>query len=226
MHFLVLILVLLALFYGPSLWAGRVMKKHATEQDKYAGTGGEFAQHLIKQLELDVKLEETDQGDHYDPREKTVRLSPDNFRKRSLTAVVVAAHEVGHALQDHLEFKPLKMRTQLAQVAYNAERVGAVFMYAIPIVALVTRTPVSGLIMFLLGLATMGIARVVHLVTLPVEFDASFKRALPVLEAGQYLDEQDLKRARTILLAAALTYVAQSLSGLFNIWRWMTVFRR
>ena len=99
-------------------------------------------------------------------------------------------------------------------------------MYAIPIVALVTRTPVSGLIMFLLGLGTMGIASVVHMVTLPVEFDASFKRALPVLEAGQYLDQQDLKYANTILLAAALTYVAQSLSGLFNIWRWMTVFRR
>ena len=226
MHFLVLLIILLAVFYGPSLWAGRVMKKYAAEQDKYAGTGGEFARHLIKKLELGVKLEETDQGDHYDPLEKTVRLSPDNYRRKSLTAIVVAAHEVGHALQDHLHFKPLKMRTQLARVAYNAERVGAVFMYAVPIVAIITRTPVSGLVMFLLGLATMGIASVVHMVTLPVEFDASFKRALPVLEAGEYLDKQDLKHARTILLAAALTYVAQSLSGLFNIWRWMTVFRR
>jgi Zn-dependent membrane protease YugP len=65
-----------------------------------------------------------------------------------------------------------------------------------------------------------------HLITLPVEFDASFKRALPVLEAGNYLQEKDMAHARKILLACALTYVAQSLSGLFNIWRWMTIFRR
>ena len=226
MHFIVLLLLIMALFYGPSLWANRVLKKHGNELAKYPGTGGEFARHLIKELNLNVSLEETNQGDHYDPMEKAVRLSPDHYHKKSLTAVVVAAHEVGHALQDQLNYKPLKMRTRLAQVAYHAERVGAIFMYAIPVVAGITRAPVSGLIMFGLGIATMGIASVVHFVTLPVEFDASFKRAMPVLKAGHYLDEQDMKRAHTILLACALTYVAQSLSGLLNIWRWMTVFRR
>mgnify|MGYP001822741883 FL=1 len=226
MHFLVLLLFLVVLFYGPSLWANRILKKHNNEQPGFPGTGSEFARHLIKQLNLQVSLEETDQGDHYDPVDKTVRLSADHYHKKSLTAVVVAAHEVGHALQDHLHYRPLTMRTQLAQVAYHAERVGAIFMYAIPIVAGVTRAPASGLVMFALGLATMGISSVVHLVTLPVEFDASFKRALPVLKAGNYLDQQDMRHAHSILLACALTYVAQSLSGLFNIWRWLTVFRR
>ena len=226
MHFIVFLLIIIALFYGPSLWANRVLKKHGNELDKYPGTGGEFARHLIKQLKLDVSLEETEQGDHYDPIEKAVRLSPDHYHKKSLTAVVVAAHEVGHALQDHMHYRPLKMRTRLAQVAYHAERAGAIFMYAIPIVAGITRAPASGLIMLLLGLATMGISSVVHLVTLPVEFDASFNRAMPVLKAGHYLDAKDMRHAHTILLACALTYVAQSMSGLFNIWRWMTIFRR
>lgn len=226
MHFLVLLLLLLGLFYGPSLWANRVLKQHGQPSDKYAGTGGAFAQHLIKQLNLKVSLEETDQGDHYDPQHKAVRLSPDNYQQKSLTALVVAAHEVGHALQDHMNYQPLRMRTQLAQVAYHAERVGALFMYAIPVITLITHTPASGLLMFMLGLITMGIGSVVHMVTLPVEFDASFKRALPVLKAGNYLDARDMRHARKILLACALTYVAQSLAGLLNIWRWMTVFRR
>jgi len=225
-HFLVLLLLLIAIFYGPSVWASRILKKHSIAVDKYPGTGGEFAQHLIKQLGLNVSLEETNLGDHYVPQEKVVRLSTENFNTRSLTAVVVAAHEVGHALQDHLNYRPLSVRTQLATIAYHAERVGAIFMYAIPIVAGITRAPTSGLIMLLLGLATMSISSVMHLITLPVEFDASFKRALPVLKAGNYLDKQDMVNARKILLAAALTYVAQSLSGLFNIWRWITIFKR
>jgi len=226
MHFLILLLLIIALFYGPSVWASSILKKHSKEADKYPGTGGEFAQHLIKQLGLNVTLEETSLGDHYDPQEKVVRLSAENFNTRSLTAVVVAAHEVGHALQDHLNYRPLGVRTQLALIAYHAERVGALFMYAIPIVAGITRAPTSGFIMLFLGLATMSISSVMHLITLPVEFDASFRRALPVLEAGNYLDEQDMRNARKILLAAALTYVSQSLSGLFNIWRWITIFKR
>ncbi|MCW8964766.1 MAG: zinc metallopeptidase [Gammaproteobacteria bacterium] len=226
MHFLILLLLILALFYGPSLWAGRVLKQHSKELAKYNGTGGEFAAHLIKQLGLNVSLETTEHGDHYDPMEKVVRLSADNFNNKSLTAMVVAAHEVGHALQHHLNYRPLVMRTQLAHVAYHAERVGALFMYAIPVVAVITRAPASGFLMLLLGLITMSISSIVHLVTLPVEFDASFKRALPVLKAGNYLDDSDMRHARKILLACALTYVAQSLSGLFNIWRWITVFRR
>jgi Zn-dependent membrane protease YugP len=226
MHFLILLLLIVIIFYGPSVWASNILKKHSKEDNKYPGSGGEFAQHLIKQLELNVTLEETSLGDHYDPQEKVVRLSTENFNTKSLTAVVVAAHEVGHALQDHLNYRPLGIRTQLALIAYHAERVGAIFMYAIPIVAGITRAPTSGFIMLFLGLATMSISSIMHLITLPVEFDASFRRALPVLQAGDYLDKQDMRHARKILLAAALTYVAQSLSGLFNIWRWITIFKR
>ncbi len=227
MHFLILAAVVGAVLYGPSLWASNILKRHQKLREDFKGTGGEFAGHLIKQLNLDdVSLETTEQGDHYDPVSKTVRLSEDNYSRKSLTAMVVAAHEVGHALQDKLGYKPLKMRTRMAQIAYHAERVGTLLIYAVPVIAVITRTPMSGLIMLLLGIATMGISSLVHLITLPVEFDASFNKAMPVLTAGNYLDKTDRGHARKILLACALTYVANSLAGLLNIWRWITIFRR
>ena len=74
--------------------------------------------------------------------------------------------------------------------------------------------------------ATMGISTLVHLVTLPVEWDASFRRALPLLRQGQYLTSDDERDARSILTAAALTYLAASLPSLLNLWRWIAFLRR
>ena len=76
------------------------------------------------------------------------------------------------------------------------------------------------------GMATMGISTLVHLVTLPVEWDASFRRALPILRQGNYLSPEDEQGARSILTAAALTYVAASLASLLNLWRWIGFLRR
>ena len=165
-------------------------------------------------------------GDHYDPMTKTVRLTPDNFDKKSLTAVTVAAHEVGHAIQDESGYPPLKQRTRLIGVAQGAEKLGAGIMMGIPIVAIITQTPAAGLIVLYAGILTMGIATLVHLVTLPVEWDASFGRALPVLQRGGYLSTQDMQGARQILTAAALTYVAASLASLLNLWRWIMLLMR
>ena len=89
-----------------------------------------------------------------------------------------------------------------------------------------THSPAGGLLVFLAGLSVMCIGALVHLVTLPVEWDASFRRALPVLEQGHYISAEDMGGARKILTAAALTYVAASLGGLLNIWRWIMVMRR
>ena len=99
-------------------------------------------------------------------------------------------------------------------------------MLGIPIVAGITRTPAAGLFVLLAGIATMGIGTLIHFLTLPVEWDASFNRALPVLEKGGYLSREDLYGARRILKAAALTYVAASLASLLNLWRWIAIMRR
>jgi Zn-dependent membrane protease YugP len=150
--------------------------------------GGELARNLLDRLDMKhITVETTDKGDHYDPETKTVRLTPDNFSGKSLTAVTVAAHEVGHAIQDHMGYQPLMERTKLVRFAQGAEKVGAVVMMGIPIATALARTPVAGILVLLAGMATMGISTLVHLLTLPVEWDASFKRALPVLQQGNYL---------------------------------------
>lgn len=226
MAYLILIALVLALLFGPSLWAKAVLRRHAGTREEYPGTGGELARHLLDRHGLQaVTVEATDKGDHYDPRGKAVRLSAENLNGKSLTAVTVAAHEVGHALQDHQGYGPLRARTRLVGLAQGAEKLGALLLMGIPVIALITKLPQSGLLLLLAGLISFGAAVVVHLVTLPVEFDASFGRALPLLAEG-YIAPADQSAARRILTACALTYVAGSLASVLNLWRWLAILRR
>ncbi len=227
MHIILLVLVVILLFFGPQLWVKWVLNKHATERKDFPGNGAEFARHLLKQLKItDVSVEQTDRGDHYDPPSRAVRLSPDNFRGRSLTAITVAAHEVGHALQHAQQYPPLRYRERLVVIANAIQQFGNVLFIGIPIMAAITRAPTGGILMLIAALASFGAAALVHLITLPVELDASFNRALPILKAGRYLNEQDQLAARHILRAAAFTYVAASLASLLNLWRWARLLRR
>ncbi len=227
MPILILLILLVALIYGPQIWAKRILTKYSKHRDDFPGTGGELARHLLDKLDMsEVKVEVTELGDHYDPIEKSVRLSQANWGSHSLTAVVTAAHEVGHAIQDRTAYQPLQARSKLVGVAHMAEKIGAGLMMMIPVVAIIARIPAAGLLMFLGGLASLGASVIVHLVTLPVEWDASFKRALPILEKGEYISNKDQLAARQILTACALTYVASSLSSLLNLWRWIAILRR
>ncbi len=226
MHYVILLILVVGVLYGPQWWAQRVLAKHRTEDDSFPGTGGEFAEHLLKRFELEeVQVEAIPKGDHYDPRTRTVRLSEDHFRGKSLSAVVVAAHEVGHALQHAEGFKPLLWRTRLAVAAHHVERVGSMVMVAVPVLTALTRVPAVAGILIAAGLATLATPILVHLVTLPTEWHASFRRALPILESG-YIEKSQLPAARRILTACALTYVASSLASLLNLWRWLRLLRR
>jgi len=222
-----LLIVVVIVIFGPQLWTRRVFAQYSVPRPDYPGTGGELARHLLDRFDMKhIKVETTEVGDHYDPLTKAVRLTPDKFNGKSLTAITVAAHEVGHAIQDHTGYQPLAERTRLVRVAHVAEKAGVVVMMGIPIAAALARTPVAGVLVMVAGMATMGISALVHLVTLPVEWDASFRRALPVLQQGNYLSPQDMQGARRILTAAALTYVAASLASLLNLWRWIAFLRR
>ncbi len=203
----------------------RTLKKYSIEYDALPGTGGELARHLINRFEMSVDLETTEQGDHYDPESKTVRLSKQYFDGRSLSAVAVAAHEVGHAIQDQQGYPWLIWRSRLAKIAYYAEKLGSASFLLFPLIMLVTRSPIASGTLLLFAVATMGISVLVHLITLPVEWDASFNRALPILQQGDYLSPSELKAARKILLAAALTYVSAALMSLVNVWRWLRLLR-
>jgi hypothetical protein len=226
MHLIIGLLLVLALLYGPQLWVRAVMARHSRERHDFPGTGGQFAAHLVDRFGLDgVAVEATEAGDHYDPERRVVALSPANHGGRSLTAVAVAAHEVGHALQHHQGYRPLWLRHRLVQAAQGIQRVGSLLVMAAPVLLLASRSPTGLVVPLVAGLASVGTGALVHLATLPVELDASFRRALPVLNAG-YLGPEDRPRARRILTAAALTYVAASLAGLLNLWYWLRLLRR
>ena len=227
MFYLILILIVLAAIIGPSYWVKHTLEKYSYPEDRYPGTGGELARILLDWANLQqVKVETTDAGDHYDPIKKVVRLTPDKFNGKSLTSITVAAHEVGHAIQDRDGYLPLRLRTRLVQLAAPAEKLGAAILMLAPLVMVVTRTPIAGAFFFAGGIMTLGTATMVHLITLPMEMHASFSRALPMLEHGNYLKEGDEPHARRILRAAALTYVSASLMALLNIGRWWAILRR
>lgn len=227
---MVLLLILLApaIVYGPFLWCSWVIRHHRKDRPDFPGTGGELARHLLDRAALDqvkVEIAGAQDGDHYDGGGKAVRLLREHYEGRSLSAVAIAAHEVGHAIQDRDDYGPLRARHNLVTSTYFIEKIGSAIMLAAPIVGMLSRSP--GLIMVFVGIGvlTLAVQVVVHFVTLPVEYDASFNRALPILEHGGYLPEEDFPAARRILKAAALTYVAASLTTLLNLWRWIRILR-
>lgn len=227
MHYLIGLLLLLALIYGPQLWVRAVMARYGREREDFPGTGGELAEHLLRRHGLaDVPVTVVEAGDHYDPEQRQVALTADHYHGRSLTAVAVAAHEVGHALQHQAGYTPLQLRHRLVRLATGMQRAGSAVAMAAPLILLAGRSPTALLVPLLVGVASMASAVVVHLVTLPVEFDASFRRALPLLRDGGYLPRADQRAARRILTAAALTYVAGALSQLLNLWQWLRWLRR
>jgi len=224
---LIIVVVLLALTVGPSLWVQSVMRRYREPANRYPRTGGQTARQLLDALGLrNVATEITEHGDHYDPTAKVVRLSADNFNGRSLTAITIAAHEVGHALQDARGFTPLHWRTRLVHWAQPIEKVGAGMLLLAPFAGALTRSPYLGLIGLAGGALTLGTAVVVHFLTLPAELDASFVRALPLLKQHGVLRREDVGPARKLLTAAALTYVAVALQSLLNIARWWAILRR
>lgn len=227
MAIIVFIVIVLGLVFLPGLWVRYVLKRYSAPEDRYSGSGAQLARHLLDQHDLQqVKVEITEDGDHYDPIEKVVRLTPDKFEGRSLTAITVAAHEVGHAVQDKLAYAPLRLRTHLVRVIGPVQRIGAGVLMVSPFIGAITRVPQLGLVMFAAGFLTLASSALVHFVTLPTEFDASFGRALPMLDRHSILKDVDRPHARRLLTAAALTYVSASLMSLLNIARWWAILRR
>ncbi|UTC92151.1 zinc metallopeptidase [Treponema denticola] len=155
-------------------------------------------------------------SDHYDPSHKVLRLSEPVYDKTSIAAVGVAAHETGHAIQDKEKYAPLVLRSTLVPVANMGSTAG-------PYLAL------AGIIFRMNLLLNIGIilfacAVLFYLITLPVEIDAS-RRALKVLEHNAVLNQEELKGAKKVLSAAALTYVASALTAMANLLRLILISR-
>jgi uncharacterized protein len=228
MIFAVLGLLLIISAYFPQLWVRHVMKKHQREDPDMPGTGGELANHLIQRFQLEgIIVEETDEGrDHFDPAAKAVRLSPSNYHGRSVTAVAVAAHEVGHAIQCFRNEKIFELRKEYMPLASKLGKWGVAIMMSVPVAAIVLRSPIAiGVVIGLSVILQLGGA-LAYLIVLPEEWDASFNKALPILIEGEYITEEQQKGARQVLKAAALTYFAGALASILNIGRWLMVLRR
>ena len=224
----IVLLLLLLLILGPQWWATHTFRRYGEVSPHIPGNGATLARHLLDRFGMnDVQVEKGKKGgDHYDPARRVVSLGEDNYNNKSLTAIAVAAHEVGHAIQHHRNEKMLALRTRLTKLAVTTQQLGAGAMFLLPVVMIVTRVPAAGLVMAVVGLASMGSATLVHLVTLPVEIDASFGKALPILRQGGYVEAADEKAVRRVLRAAALTYVAGSLASLLSLARWLAFLRR
>lgn len=180
-------------------------------------TGAAVARELLERSGIrGVRIEMIPRflGDHYDPRARVLRLSPEVYQSNSLAAIGVAAHEAGHAIQHHTRYMPLYLRSAfvpLAQVGSNL---------AFPLLFF-------GLVLGLPGLVQIGVYAFVavvlfQLITLPVEYNAS-GRALALLERGGYIQRQELGAAREVLSAAALTYVAAALMAVLNLVRLLLI---
>jgi Zn-dependent membrane protease YugP len=227
MHYLIVLIILLVLLLGPQWWVRWVMNKYSQQDEpNFPGSGGEFARHLLDRYSLhDVSVEETDLGDHYDPSLRMVKLSKDKLEGRTLTAITTAAHEVGHALQDAADEPLFRWRSRLSQYVVFAQRLGSFLLFFAPIASLISRAPAVGMVSALAAFMVMGSNVLVQLLTLPVELDASFKKAMPLLKDG-YLTPDQYPGAQRILRAAAFTYLSASLAGLLNFWQWIRVLRR
>ncbi|MDX1412580.1 MAG: zinc metallopeptidase [Candidatus Promineifilaceae bacterium] len=201
------------------LWAQARVKgafnKYSKVRTMRGITGAQVARALLDEQGLShVAIEET-QGrlsDHYDPRSKVLRLSPDVYRTPSIAAAGVAAHEMGHALQDQSHYIPLKFRSALVPATQFTSRLAPMIFMAGFMLTLFTRSE-FGLYIAWAGVALFAIAVIFTLVTLPVEFNAS-KRAKRLLVSSGILVGDEIEGVNKVLNAAALTYVAAAVTAI------------
>jgi Zn-dependent membrane protease YugP len=226
MPYILLIIAILLLVYGPSLWVKYVLRKHNRHLDKMPGTGSELARHLIERFGLEgVVVEKTAKDeDYYSPGDKKVGLSPEVYDGKSITAIAVAAHEVGHAIQ-YANGEPIsRLREKYTQMAGMAQNIGITILTLSPLFGVVTRSSAAMILVIMAGVVAMLSSVAIYAMILPEEYDASFSKALPILDSG-YLPEEYMPAARQVLKACALTYVAAALADILSVWRWLSVLR-
>ena len=201
----------------PSIWVSYVLKKNNEILPDMPFTGKELGLKLLKENKLDnVLIEPIKQVDHYNPLEKKVRISEDKLNKKSITSIAVVAHEIGHAIQDKENYKPLLLRQKLIEKTIIFQRVGSfLLIIGLPSIFAITKSPFITFLAAILIMGCLSTNVVIHLITLPVEFDASFKRALPILQ--KYVPNENMRQCRSVLRAAAFTYLAQSIVSIFRL---------
>jgi Zn-dependent membrane protease YugP len=219
-----LVLIVPALIFG--LIAQSTVRlrfqKYSKVRSSSGRTGKDAAEQILKQNQLyDVRVERI-QGqltDHYDPRTKVLRLSEATYDSPSVAAIGVAAHEAGHAVQDATGYLPNKIRASLIPVAQLGSSAGPY----LAIFGLLFQSTLGDW-MFTVGMFLYFGALLFFLITLPVEFDAS-RRAVLALSEGGMMSEDEIKGAKKVLSAAAMTYVASALTSFASFLRLLLLSR-
>lgn len=200
-------------------------KKWSEHPNSLGLTGADVAQRMLHQNGIyDVKVvtsEDDKLSDHYDPKKKTVCLSADVYHRASIASVAVAAHECGHAIQHNTGYAPLSIRSALVPVA-NFGSIAGVWICIIGAILGSVFWPALWLID--IGILFFAFAVIFHLITLPVEYNAS-NRALATLEGSGMLTSDETAGAKEVLSAAALTYVAAALSAVIQLLRFIGIRR-
>jgi len=215
-----------------ALWAQskvtRNFAKYSEVKSRKGMTGAAVAAQILYDNGIrDVAIERlgSNAGDHYDPKNKKIRLSSHVHDSTSVTALAVAAHEAAHAIQHHEAYAPLKMRTGFFPVVRVSS--GA----AMPLIIIGIIFGASGFlepslanIILNIGIIFFSVTVLFHLITLPVEFNAS-SRAMSILEGGRYLAADEVQGAKNVLSAAAMTYVAAATAAILQLLRLIIISR-
>jgi hypothetical protein len=214
--FLLMIAVFVATLFI-QFWLQRTYSRYSRVANSRGVTGEQVARAILDAYGLHHVRVEMAPGaltDHYDPIAKAVRLSEPNFHSPSAAALAVAAHEVGHALQDAKGYAWLRVRHSILPVA-NIGSMWGPWIF------------ILGMLVGAAGLMNIGIwlfaaAALFQLVTLPVEFDAS-NRALNILRKMNFLDNREINGAKAVLTAAAMTYVAALANSVATILHYIAI---
>ncbi len=199
-----------------ALWAQFKVKGTFRKYDEHDARSGATADQVARDIlrsggvAVDVQHVRGELTDHYDPRDRTLRLSDSTYGSRSLAAIGVAAHEAGHAFQHARGYVPLSLRSNIVPVANLGSTLGMPLFF----IGLFFQ---SG-IMLQLGIVFFSFAVLFGLITLPVEFNAS-KQAIRLLSDGGYLTAEEVPAARKVLNAAAWTYVASAVVAMLHLLR-------
>jgi Zn-dependent membrane protease YugP len=218
------------LFVGPflllAMWANWKVKGTFEKYNKgslRSGLSGLDTARMILQASglRDVKIEAVPGmlSDHYDPRDRTVRLSQEILTGRTPAAVAVAAHECGHALQHAEDYKPMEIRANLVPIVGLGSKL-AMPMFIFGFLLGGFRGAPFGSLLLWLGVFSFGLGVLFHLVTLPVEFDAS-NRAFRILAGSNMVAEDEMPAVKKVLYAAGFTYVAAALVALAELAYWV-----
>ncbi|MCM3213473.1 zinc metallopeptidase [Niallia taxi] len=216
--FLIYFLIILIVPIFAQLRVRSAYKKYSKVNTSSHMSGREVARRILDSNGLyDVSIEETRGvlSDHYDPRSKVVRLSSDNYHGHSVAAAAIAAHEVGHAIQDQQEYAFLRFRHALVPVA----NIGSNFSWILILIGMI-----AGLSNFvLLGIVFMAAAVLFQFVTLPVEFNASSRAMDEVVGLGIIRNDEE-RETKKVLNAAALTYVAAAAVAVLELLRLILIY--